>query len=312
MPQTTNTAPLLHKRGLHDLVALGQTASVTNGVWSKFVGESRKGPNEISLVIAGKDEMPRAQAVAEGEAVPASVRTVPFTMVVTYKHFALSYRYTQIAEATDHYQDLEDGVMQMIQSMYDTRELEAANLLNLGFTAPSSGGTQVLEASSSIPLFNASHTIHSGLSTSAGNLLTASPLSYGNLEAAVQQAQQTVTHRGKAWNYGGRYTLAVPNQLSLLAKRIVSSTLRPGTGDNDPNVVGGSIEVLHVPYLTSATSWFLIPKDSSVNPFCHYELISPQSDMKREMNPMRLEYFSSMSHVFFAKRFRGVVGVQGV
>jgi hypothetical protein len=59
-------------------------------------------------------------------------------------------------------------------------------------------------------------------------------------------------------------TLVVPPALEMTARVILNSTQLPGSTNNDINVMSGIVNLVVWPYLTTATSWFLMRKQSGL------------------------------------------------
>ena len=140
-----------------------------------------------------------------------------------------------------------------------TREQEFWNLLNNGFVTTNDVGLDGLE------LFSGSHTlIDSDTSTTTyDNEATAGALSLSTLQTGLEYFKKCVGHKGEPI-YTRAYWLIIPPDLEWKAQELLLSEQKPGTGDNDINVVQGTrinLKYLVVPYLTSTTAWFLLARD---------------------------------------------------
>lgn len=136
-------------------------------------------------------------------------------------------------------------------SMRQTKEIVAANILNRGFNVSYTGADGK-------PLFASDHT---SLDGNMSNVLsTAADLSEAALEDMIIAIMQAKNKRGL--NIALKpHCLVVPPALAFEAQRILKSSGRVGTSDNDINVInsddlvpGGRV-VNH--YLTDPDAWFV-------------------------------------------------------
>ncbi len=140
-----------------------------------------------------------------------------------------------------------------------TREVEFWDLLNSGFVSTYNA------ALDGYPLFYTAHTlIDSDTSTTTyNNDPSAASLSLSTLQAGLDYFKKAVNQKGQPIMARAKW-LIIPPDLEWKAKELLLSEYKPGTGDNDINVVATAqtgLQYLVVPYLTSTTAWFLIPAD---------------------------------------------------
>ncbi len=95
-----------------------------------------------------------------------------------------------------------------------------------------------------------------GTQTAHANRLTSS-LSATALQAAMTLMMKQVNTAGKRLNLRPAYLL-VPPDLLFTAMTLVSSTLVPGSMNNDANVLRGALEPLSVAQFTDATDWYVV------------------------------------------------------
>lgn len=167
----------------------------------------------------------------------------------------LGYAMTRKAIADNLYESQFPASNLGLQNSFEqAEEIYSANVLNSSTTYnPNIGGDGVALLSTAHPIDGGTYanTFSTQLDLSEGSLLQALTNMRTNF---VDQANLKVFARGKK--------LLVPPQLEWVAARLWHSTLRPGTGDNDPNAmrVTGSLsdgyEVLD--FLTSPTYWFVL------------------------------------------------------
>jgi hypothetical protein len=133
-----------------------------------------------------------------------------------------------------------------------TKQVKAAAVLNNGFSASYVGGDGV-------PLFSASHPLISG-GVNSNIPSTPVDLNETSLENAVIQISLWVDERGLLIAARPR-KLIIPPALQFVATRLLETSLRIGTADNDINALknNGSIPegyaINH--YLTDTNAWFL-------------------------------------------------------
>lgn len=145
----------------------------------------------------------------------------------------------------------------MAFSMFTTRQIVAANVLNRAFNSSYTGGDGV-------ELCSTAHVTASG--TQSNELATAADLSEASLEDLLIQIKQAQNARGLEISLMAD-KLVIPPALEMVAHRLLSSTNQAGTANNDINAVrsmglvpGG---VVCNPYLTDTDAWFLttnVPK----------------------------------------------------
>lgn len=238
----------------------------------------------------------------EGSDIPVSDIETPFQRDFEVTAYSLGYEVSGQAAYTDEYKQLKRPTENLMKSMYDARERDAAALLNLGFTLPSSGGTWTLD---NVALFSASHPLNAGVASNTSALA----LDILNLETAIQTAMQVQTYRGKVSTGPKRWKLVVPTNLLMLANRLVASQKIPQTNDNDPNVAGGHLTVVWNPYLTDTNNWFLIPAQDDYNPLFKMDRMALQLiTSKLERRPGDMFYGFHEEYGFGAEDWRHTFG----
>lgn len=209
-----------------------------------FDGKFNENPPEWSEVfdkIKGIERSVHEEPVLGGltaaQLKPAGSPAVEDTIAEAYRKpyvydvYAISGSLTQEVIEDGEYLGMTGLIAEQgARSIRSTQEIVAANILNLGFTAVASGGTTVGDG---VPLFSASHPNQSGLNGS--NIGTASAnLSEAALEDLLIQAAKFKDQKGNFMLLKTQ-KLVVPPDLEYVASRLVSSTLRPGTNNNDIN-----------------------------------------------------------------------------
>jgi hypothetical protein len=266
MPITATNAPLLIDR--INKVILEQEASINKLAPTIFSGEYNKESSQD--FIRGVSSMPTPSLIGVSGTSGIVNAVSPHTLTITSDKYGSSYR---IGESFEYWDSRKEDVAAMmakgfLRSWVDLEETIAANVLNLGFTTGASGGTKVLEATTSIALFSASHTQRDGSTVS--NTGTAA-LSLDALQTAVIAAQYAKDYDGRPWISMGGVTLHVGTALSMLATRIVGSTMDPNTANNSTNPIkkngvspyNGFVTGVVVNPRITGSNWFLLPTDKS-------------------------------------------------
>lgn len=135
-------------------------------------------------------------------------------------------------------------------SMNQSKEIVGANVYDRAFTAAYAGGDGKEMCATDHP--------NKAGGTFANELTTAATLSEAALEQAVIDIESMTNDRGLNIALMPQ-KLIIPVELKFEADRIVNSSKRPGTADNDKAVLNGmfpgGIVVNH--YLTDANNWFI-------------------------------------------------------
>lgn len=137
-------------------------------------------------------------------------------------------------------------------AMRQTKETIVANVYNRAFNGSYTGGD-------GLELLSDAHLNHSG-GTWSNELATAADLSEASLEQSCIDIMDWTDDRGLQISVMPR-CLVVPSELVFEAHRILKSTLRVGTADNDPNALRDmgkfpeGIKSNH--YLTDEDAWFI-------------------------------------------------------
>jgi hypothetical protein len=301
MDFTTTNARLV-KSGIDDIIDLAGKANAP--LWKQFVKGSKSVNGQKYIKVDSVSYLGYMPAMNEGATHTIDSMDTPFNMEVTPQQYGLGGLFTELAMKTDYYGKLAMFGAALARSRFDTEEAVAVNLLNLGFTAPGSGGTKTLD---NVALFSAAHPVHVGTQS---NLNTSLALSQANLETAVAAARLRKNHRGIPRQYMGELKLIVPPALEYLAKRLTNSALIPGSANNDTNVMRG-MEVLVHPFLTSTTSWFLCAQDPSMNALYRLQGAIPDySEQEMIKDPRAVKYTNGSLYTFYAGDWRGIHGCQ--
>ena len=193
-----------------------------------------------------------APQLPDGTPVSYQQGGVLFLQRYVYNVYGLAFALTKVlVEDGDHIRIGQVYAKHLAQSLIETKELLAANVLNRAFNSSYTGGDGV-------SLTNTSHPIVNG--TFSNQLTTAANLSQTSLEQMLIQVRQAVDNNGKKIRLQPQKLIVAPGNV-FQAEVLLKSVLRTGTANNDINPVksiglmpeGASV----LSRLTSATNWWV-------------------------------------------------------
>jgi hypothetical protein len=230
-----------------------------------FDGVYDQRADEWSRVFREEDGIPRnyheepvlygfgaAPQLPDGTPVTYQQGGVLFLQRYLYKVYGLAFALTKVlVEDGDHIRLGQVYARHLAQSLVETKELLAANVLNYAFNAAFPGGDGV-------PLISASHPLVNGVFSN--QLATAAVLSQTSLEQMLIQVRAAVDNNGKKIRLVPRQLIVAPGNV-FQAEVLLKSVLRAGNANNDINPVK-SIGLLSegaavISRLTSATAWWV-------------------------------------------------------
>ena len=189
----------------------------------------------------------------EGSAIAYDNAQEAFTARYNHETIALGFSLTEEAIEDNLYDSLSARYTKgLARAMAYTKQVKAAAVLNNGFSSSFPGGDGVA-------LFSTAHPLVSG-GTNSNTPATPSDLNETSLENAVIQIAAWTDERDLLIASKPR-KLIVPSALQFVATRLLETSLRVGTNDNDINALknNGSIPegytINH--YLTDTNAWFL-------------------------------------------------------
>ena len=189
----------------------------------------------------------------EGQGITYDNAQEAFTARYNHETIALGFAITEEAIEDNLYDSLSSRYTKSLaRAMAYTKQVKAASVLNNAFNAAYSGGDGVALLSSAHPLVNGG--------TNSNIPTTSADLNETSLEAAVIQIAGWTDERGLLIAAKPR-KLIIPPNLMFVATRLLDTSLRVGTTDNDINALknNGSIPegyaVNH--FLTHTSAWFL-------------------------------------------------------
>jgi phage major head subunit gpT-like protein len=225
--------------------------------------------------------------------------------VYNFEHIeiALGYAITrQTIEDNLYKSQFQPSNLGLQKSFLQTKEMFAANIFNLGQTySPQVGGDGKA-------LFAPDHPVVGGafanMPVGAQVDLNESSL----LNAQITVRSTFVDNRNLLINAGAR-KLLIPPQLEPVAARLMKTELRPGTSDNDVNVIpmvaGGISDYVVDPYLTSPTAWFVL---TDVDGLLYLERRPFETDMQVDFITSNLLVQGSERYTFGCEDPRAAYG----
>ena len=194
-----------------------------------------------------------APVKAEGSAIAYDNAQEAWTSRYNHETIALGFSLTEEAIEDNLYDSLSARYTKgLARAMAYTKQVKAASVLNNGFSAAYVGGDGV-------SLFSTAHPLTNG-STNSNTPSTQADLNETSLENAVIQIAAWTDERGLLIAAKPR-KLIVPPALQFVATRLLETSLRVGTNNNDVNAIknNGSIPEGYTQnhFLTDTNAWFL-------------------------------------------------------
>ena len=276
------------------------------GVFAEREGLERS--SHVETVLYGFNNAP---VVGDGEPLPYSTGGTLWSINYPYYQIALGFAITKMAmEDGEHIDLAEKFSKHLAQSMIETQEIIAANVLNQGFDA---GVTQ--KGGDGQPLFSTQHGMANGQVYS--NKLTTAALSMTSLENALIQISLATDAMGKRIRIDPKQ-IVVPPALRFIAEVALRSILNPDVAAsnqinpiNSMNAIDGGAKV--VTRLTSATAYFITTDLGAGNDsgLVRLNRRNMQGGSQPDFNTESVQYKKSMRYTFSWIDPRGVYGNLG-
>jgi len=189
----------------------------------------------------------------EGSAIAYDNAQEAFTARYNHETIALGFAITEEAMEDNLYDSLSARYTKgLARAMAYTKQVKAAAVINNGFSAAYPGGDGVALFSTAHPLVNGG--------TNSNRPTTAADLNETSLEAAVIQIALWTDEKGLLIAAKPK-KLIIPTALMFVATRLLETSLRVGTTDNDVNALknNGSIPEGYTQnhFLTDTNGWYL-------------------------------------------------------
>jgi hypothetical protein len=194
---------------------------------------------------------------------------------VTFRHVELgiAFTVTKIAQDDNIHRNLNQSFAQQARrSLRDSHEIYRANILNNAFSGSYLGGDGKALLALDHPLGRP------GAGTYANTLDTVGQLSEDSLHDIRVRIRRCADEEGKPMALTSR-RLIIPPELEDVATRLIKTSMRPGTSDNDVSwiVANGMFpQGMHqLTRLTSTTAWFV--QTDAPNGLIEYTRTSPST-----------------------------------
>ena len=240
----------------------------------------------------------------EGQSINYDAATETFTARYTHETLALAFSITEEAIEDNLYDRLASRYTKALaRSMANAKQVKAANVLNRAFNSSYTGGD-------GLELCSTAHVIVSG--TEQNELSTAADLNETSLEQAMIDIAALTDERGLKIAAKGM-KLIIPSALQFTAERLMKSTQRTGTADNDINAVKnmGMIPQGYVVnhYLTDTDAWFV--KTDVPNGLKHFVRAPVKTAMEGDFETGNVRYKARERYSFGWSDWRGIFGSPG-
>ena len=253
---------------------------------------------EVMLVGFGE-----AAVKQEGSAVQFDTAQESFTSRYSHETIALAFSLTEEAVEDNLYDTLSARYTKSLaRSMAYTKQTKAANVLNNAFSTAGGDG---------VSLVNTAHPTALG-GTFSNRSSTDADLNETSLEQAMIDIAGFIDERGLKIAMQGR-KLIIPVNIQFVADRILNSTLRVGTSDNDINALRNmgmlpdGYTINH--YLTDTDAYFI--KTDAPNGFKHCVRAALTTGMEGDFDTGNMRYKARERYSFGFSDPRCVYGSQG-
>jgi len=256
---------------------------------------------EEEVMESGFGEAP---VKTEGAGVSYDQAQEVYTARYTHETIALAFSLTEEAVEDNLYDRLSARYTKALaRSMAQTKQIKAAAVLNNAFTTSIGGDGVALCATN--------HPTLSGPNLS-NTLATPADLSETSLEQSLIDIAAFTDERGLKIAVQG-LKLIIPKELMFTADRIMKSTLRVGTADNDVNAIRnmGMVPQGYVVnnFLTDPDAYFI--KTDAPNGMKMFERVSMKTGFEGDFDTGNVRYKARERYSFGFSDPRGLFGSPG-
>jgi hypothetical protein len=245
-----------------------------------------------------------APVKTEGAAVAYDEASQQWTARYQHETIALAFAITEENEEDGQYGSLASRYTKALaRSVSSTKEIKAANILNNATTAGYTGGDGVV-------LLSTSHPSRAG--NQSNTLATAADLTETSLEQVLINISDMKDDRGLRIAAQGT-TLVIPTAYVFQAQRLLESTGRVGTADNDINAInsGGYLpNGYHVMRrLSDSDAWYIrtdVPDGLKM-----FQRTALKKGMEGDFETGNIRYKVRERYSFGWTDWRGVFGSEG-
>ena len=264
--------------------------------------ESSERAFEEEVMLSGFGSAP---VKGEGSAVSFDDAQEAYTARYTHETIALAFSITEEAIEDNLYDRLASRYTKALaRSMANTKQVKAAATLNNAFDSTFTGGDGKELCATDHPLVN-NGTLRNEPSTDAD-------LNETSLENALIDIAAFVDERGLKVSVRGQ-KLIIPPNLQFVADRLLESTLRPGSADNDVNAMRnmGMLPQGYVVnhYLTDTDAFFI--KTDAPRGFVHFERMPMSTKMEGDFDTGNVRFKARERYSFGFSDPRCVYGSKG-
>lgn len=246
-----------------------------------------------------------APVKTEGAGIRYESAQEAWTARYTHETIAMGFAITEEAMEDNLYDKLSGRYTKALaRSMAYTKQVKAASVLNNAFSASVIGGDNVALCSTSHPLVNGG--------VNSNRPATAVDLNETSLEAAIIQIAAWTDERGLLIAAKPK-KLVIPPALTFIATRLLETTLRVGTNDNDINALNkmnsipGGYTVNH--WLTDNNAWFMLT--DIPNGLKHFTRTSLSTKMDGDFDTGNMRYKARERYSFGWSDPLGIWGSPG-
>ena len=256
---------------------------------------------EEEVMLAGFGTAP---VKGEGSAISFDDAQETYTARYTHDTIALAFSITEEAIEDNLYDRLASRYTRALaRSMSQTKQVKAAAVLNNAFDTGYPVGDGAALCSSA----------HPSLTGNQRNLLsTAADLNETSLEQMLIDIAGLTDERGLKVAVRGM-KLLIPKELQFISERVLNSTLRAGTADNDINAMksmGMLPEGAYVNHFLTDTDAFFIKTDAP-NGFKLFQRTPIRTAMEGDFDTGNMRFKARERYSFGVSDWRGVFGTPG-
>ena len=256
---------------------------------------------EEEVMLAGFGTAP---VKGEGSAISFDDAQETYTARYTHDTIALAFSITEEAIEDNLYDRLASRYTRALaRSMSQTKQVRAAAILNNAFSTSNPIGDGAALCSSA----------HPSLTGNQRNLLsTAADLNETSLEQMLIDVAGLTDERGLKVAVRGM-KLIIPKELQFISERVLNSTLRAGTADNDLNAMKSmgmlpeGATVNH--FLTDTDAYFI--KTDAPNGFKLFQRTPIRTAMEGDFDTGNMRFKARERYSFGVSDWRGVFGTPG-
>jgi len=272
-----------------------------------FDQESSDRAFEEEVMLSGFGSAPTK---SEGGSISYDTATEAYTSRYTHETIALGFAITEEAIEDNLYDQLSSRYTKALaRSMANTKQVKAADVLNTAFASSGAAGTN--PGGDGVSLINVAHPLAVG-GTFSNRLATDADLNETSLEQSLIDIAAFVDERGLKIATQGR-KLIIPKELQFTADRLMNSTLRVGTSDNDINAIRnmGMIPEGYVVnhFLTDTDAFFI--KTDAPNGLKHFVRTPMSTAMEGDFDTGNARYKARERYSFGFSDPRGIFGTSG-